>query len=147
MCCFILYSSVLWHVNTLVLICASQNYKKILFVTTLILAAGEMMPLKLRARMRCNFWKIQFLFYSGIWDAHGISVWSGQKSKETISQDHLLFTIEVWFFLYNGKIVIFKRSSNALMWLSNEVVETKEQSFRHYSREIRWQKCKNIVLL
>lgn len=66
MCCFILYNSVLSHAKALVLICASQNYKKVLLITALILAA--------------LFWKIQFLFYSGIWDAYSISVLSGQKS-------------------------------------------------------------------
>lgn len=34
----------IWHVKTLVLICASQNYKKVLFIKSLILAAGEIMP-------------------------------------------------------------------------------------------------------
>lgn len=49
--------------------------------------------------------------------------------------------------MYNDKIVLFKRSSNALMWLSNEVVETKGQSFRHYSREkmIKMQKYLTLV--
>lgn len=136
MCCFILHNSVLCYVKTLVLICASLNYKRVLFITALILAADKMMPLKLKTRMRWNFWKIQFLFYSGICDAHSISALPRQKSKETITQDNLLFTIEVlWVLLYNGNTKgLFKRSSNALMWLSNEV-ETKRQSFRHYSRD------------
>lgn len=38
-----------------VLISALQNYKKVLFVIALVLAASEIMALKLRARMRCNF--------------------------------------------------------------------------------------------
>jgi len=40
-----------------VLISALQNYKKALFVIFLIVAAGEIMPLRLRAKMRYNFWK------------------------------------------------------------------------------------------
>lgn len=134
---YTLQFSFMTELKSFVLICASQNYKEVLFIRALILVAGEIMPFKLKARMRCNFWKIQFLFFSDIWV--GCSQYFyviRTESKETISQDHLLFTIEVCgVFLYNGKIVLFKRSSNALMWLSNEVVQTKGQSLRHYSRD------------